>query len=109
MLRFHENGAEAGNGGFGFETVRIRPGVLWKKAHGKFGESEMEVEFGNLVKYELSEGRRGLRSGGADGPEEDVELGRSCWCQEEGGCGEEVVKSKSCGVAAFEALGEDTA
>ena len=66
----------------------------------------MEVAFGGLVEDALGEGGRGLRSVGADGPEDDVELWRRDWSDEVRRPGETLVKFECGGTAGFEALRE---
>ena len=75
MFRFHQDGAEAGDAGLVVASGGISPGILWKKAHWKLGEGEVEVVPGGFVEDVLGEGGGGFGGGGADGPEDDVELG----------------------------------
>ncbi len=58
---------------------RFRQEFWWKKADGKRGEGEVEVVSGGLVEDALGEGGGGFGSGGADGPEDDVECGGMRW------------------------------
>ena len=62
----------------------IFPGVLWKKGYRKFGKGEVEVAFGGFVEDSLGECGRGFRSGGADSPEDDVQLWRKIRSEEVG-------------------------
>ena len=87
----------------------IFPGVLWKKGYRKFGEGEVEVAFGGFVEDSLGESGRSLRGGGADGPEDDVELRRRCGGEEVPGFGEALMQFECRGVARFQTLREGAA
>ncbi len=47
---------------------------MWKKADWKFGESKVKVAMCGFIEDLLGERGRGFGSGGANGPEDNVEL-----------------------------------
>src|ERR1700748_1414899 len=106
MFWFHQDRPEAGDRSLRAGFQRIFPRILWKKAHRKPGERQVEVSPGGLVEDGLGEGRRSLGRGGAGGPKDDVELGRSCRSEEVRRFVESFVEVEGCSVARFEALRE---
>jgi hypothetical protein len=109
MFRFHEYGTEAGDCSLGVGVRGIFPGVLWKKRYRKFGKGEVEVAFGGFVEDSLGESGRSLRGGGADGPEDDVQLRRKSGTEEVRGFGEALMQFKCGGVTGFQTLSKDAA
>jgi hypothetical protein len=75
MLRFHQDGTEAGHHCFRVVRGKIFPGIFLKKPRRELREGEMEVAASGFVEDLLGESRGGFTGFGANGPEYDVELG----------------------------------
>src|ERR1700733_15313372 len=74
MLRFHQDGAEAGYGVSRIDRNRCLPSVLWKEMGGKFCQGKVKVAFSDFVEEGLGEDGGGFGGGSVDAPEDDVEL-----------------------------------
>ena len=104
MFGFHEDGTEAGNCGLRVRFGGTLPGILWKKAHRKPGEREMEIASGGFVEDSLGERRGDFGGSGSDGPEENVQLRGEGWDEEVGRFAEALVEFERSGVAGLEAF-----
>ena len=109
MFGFHEDGTEAGNCGLRVRFGGTLPGILWKKAHRKPGEREMEVASGGFVEDSLGERGGDFGGSGSDGPKENVQLRRKCRDDEVRRFAEALVQFKCSRVAGFEAFCEGPA
>jgi hypothetical protein len=109
MLWFHQDRPETGHRVLRIDFRKIFPGILWKKARWELRECKVKVAPGGLVKNALGEGRGGLRGGGADGPNDDIQLRRRRGRHEVRRFGKVFVEFECGGMARFEALREGAA